>query len=114
MGYDNSIQVLMNGLYDKLKCNTSFVDYEYPSIPYNNLYKFMNENKIAKDGSVVPYFFEEFNKTHNDYKLKSVRHIKTGEFTKVFRVTNNPHERGRVSGTGRYSMYFSIYFDKVK
>jgi len=114
MSNDNSIQELMNGLYDKLQCNTSFVDYEYPSIPYNNLYKFMNENKIVKDGSVVPYFFEEFNKRHTDYKLKSVRHITTGELLKTVRVTNDPHERGRASGSGRYSMYFSIYFDKVK
>lgn len=37
MGNDNSITELMDGLYNKLKVNTSFVDYEYRDIPYNEL-----------------------------------------------------------------------------
>jgi len=112
MGNDNSITELMDGLYNKLKVNTSFVDYEYRDIPYNELCKFMMEHK-SDEKPVCPYFFEKFNQTHKDYKLKHIRYISCGENTKIVRVTNNPHERGRCIETGKYSLSFSIYFDKV-
>jgi hypothetical protein len=112
MENDNSINELMNGLYDKLKVNTSFVDYEYIDIFPNELSKILMEHE-SDEKPFCPYFFEKFNQTHRDYKLKNIRHIRSSEITDLIKLTNNQHERGRIIGNGKYCLRFSIYFDKV-
>ncbi len=99
---DESINDFIKNLYEDMKNNTSFIDYEFTVEGKTNLYKTFEKHK--NDKIIQPDFLKNID--FHEYKFQEIRYLKLYEVMV-------PHEVPGVkmqNGSGIFKMEFSVYY----